>query len=177
MHGFVLIFQTFHDPVLQCVTLCYSGWPFISLYDYVWLCKTQLDIVWLCMTLYYSKWMNQFHKNWPFFYSGLLYLTLFDHIFCCCSVWLCFFSVLLKLILLNHVWTGLTVSDSLLTFSIVWFLAFNSIQLCLNLLGYIQLCLTLFNSRSYAQILCLFFVVHVVIVVNVDRRNLLLKFC
>ena len=54
MHGFVLIFQTFHDPVLQCVTLCYSGWPFISLYDYVWLWKTQLDIVWLSMTLYVS---------------------------------------------------------------------------------------------------------------------------
>ena len=67
-----------------------------------------------------------------------------------------FFSVLLKLIPLNHVWTGLTVSESLLTFSVVWFLVFNSIQLCLNLLEYIQLCLTLFNSRSYAQILCLF---------------------
>ena len=33
---------------------------------------------------------------------------------------------------------------------------FKSIQLCFNLLEYVKLCLTLFNSRSYAQILCLF---------------------
>ena len=32
----------------------------------------------------------------------------------------------------------------------------NSINLCFNLLAFVKLCLTPFNSRSYAQILCLF---------------------
>ena len=35
----------------------------------------------------------------------------------------------------------------------VWFLL---IHLCFNLLAFVKLCSTLFNSRSYAQILCLF---------------------
>ena len=109
MYDFVRLWITINNSLWLYVTLCDSFLLFISLYyfvwlcmivynpllhpmttDYVWLCKTLLDTVWLCMTLYDSEWINQFHKYWPFFYSGLLYLTLFDHIFCCCSVWLCF---------------------------------------------------------------------------------------
>ena len=46
-------------------------------------------------------------------------------------------------------------TDFVIVCCFAWFLLFKSIQLCFNLLEYVKLCLTLFNSRSYAQILCL----------------------
>ena len=99
-------------------------YDFDTLYDY-WLCfcKTLLDTVWLCK--------NQFHLYW-------LFLTLFY------SVWLNFILsclVLLKLIILNHVWTGLTVFDSALIFFLKLFDSF-----CAILLYYVWICLNIFNS-------------------------------
>ena len=84
-----------------------------------------------------------------FFDSIWVYLALFD------SIWICFAlfdSVLLGLIFLNRVWLWLSVFN----FLFVWFLLFNSIHLCFNFLEFVKLCLTPLNSRSYAQILCLF---------------------
>ena len=59
-----LTLLTFHDQVLCCVTLCYSGWLWMNLYNhllhcmYVWLCKTYLDIAhyaWLFRWVSISK--------------------------------------------------------------------------------------------------------------------------
>ena len=57
MHGFVLIFQTFHDPLLQCVTLCYSVLLWMPLYFTVWLCLTLKDSIGHCMTLHDPVWL------------------------------------------------------------------------------------------------------------------------
>ena len=117
-------------------TLCY----------YIWLClplQTLFDTVWLWMT--WLCW-NQFQFHW-------FSLTLFD------SVWhyLCLFcSVRLCCLVLFYLIMYDLDFNSVLTFYFAWFLLFKSIQLCINFVEYVKLCLALFNSRSYAQILCLF---------------------
>ena len=68
------------------MTLCYSGRPFISLYNYVRLCKTQLDIVWLCMTLCDSV--------WPFITLNDSFGISFTNIDCFLLQWALFHSVL-----------------------------------------------------------------------------------
>ena len=127
LHNYVWLYMFIYDfDTLYDYWLCFCK----TLLDTVWLCKNQLHLYWLFLTLFYSVWLN-------FILSCL---------------------VLLKLIILNHVWTGSTVFDSVLifVFKVVWFFLCNSSLLCSNLLEYIQLCLTFSNSRSYAQILCLF---------------------
>ena len=105
LYGYMWLSMKLFDFLPPCISLYYTvslkdcKQPFDTLYDY-WLCfcKTLLDTVWLCQ--------NQFHLYW-------LFLTLFY------SVWLNFILsclVLLKLIILNHVWTGSTVFDSALIF-------------------------------------------------------------
>ena len=133
---YVWLYMTNYVFTQLCMALYYMFiYDFDTLYDY-WLCfcKTLLDTVWLCK--------NQFHLYW-------LFLTLFY------SVWLNFILcclVRLKLFILNHVWTGLTVFDSVMIFlKVVWFFLCKSSLLCLNLLEYISLYLSI-----YAQILCLF---------------------
>ena len=53
----------FSNPVLQCVTLCYFGWPFFTVWlyftlkDSIGICMTLHDPVCLSMTLYYLVWL------------------------------------------------------------------------------------------------------------------------
>ena len=104
------------------------------------------ESVWPCMTLNDSVGIS---FNWIEYFW--LYVILFD------SVWL-------KLILFCSVWLCLAWLDLdrlcltlCLTFQFAWFLLFNFIQLCINLIEFVKLCSTLFNSSSYAQILCLLY--------------------
>ena len=106
---------------------------------------------WLYVTtLYYTVWLL------TIFDSVRIYSTLFYSVCPCCmtmnasilSVLLCLtlsFPTWLKLILLNYVWTVLTLFGFVLTLCFVWFLLFNSIQLWCDLIEYILLCFFLFN--------------------------------
>ena len=106
---------------------------------------------WLYVTtLYYTVWLL------TIFDSVRIYSTLFYSVCPCCmtmnasilSVLLCLtlsFPTWLKLILLNYVWTVLTLFGFVLTLCFVWFLLFNSIQLWCDLIEYILLCFSLFN--------------------------------
>ena len=172
-YDFVWLCMTLYDYVWLCMTMYDFVWPctklrdtlllwmtlydpiqrFITPYDYVCLCKTLLDTVWLCMALYDSECLCWNHFNYIGF---LLYLTLFDFIWLYlnlfdsvwlylilfCSVWLCWFHLIMFDL-------GCLCLTLCMTFHFAWILSFKSIQLCINLLEYIKLCLTLFSSRSY----------------------------
>ena len=131
--------------------MCDYVWPYMTLLDSSWLCMTMFYYVWLCTTFYETFWLciilnDSFGITLTLIDSVLLYLTLFYFVWLCCMV--LFYLILFDL---DCLWLTLC-----LNFYIAWFLFFNPIQLCFNLLEHFNLCLTLFNSRSYAQILCLF---------------------
>ena len=108
---------TLYEPEWPCTKLCDSMllWMtnndsiqrFITLYDYVCLCKSQLYTVWICMTLYDSQ---------KLFWSVLLCLAWIFHVWLCvwhfdildysCSILFGFVSICL--ILLKFVWLSLT---------------------------------------------------------------------
>ena len=126
-----------HGPVLCYVTLWSSAW----LYDTpLLLCMTMFDSIRLDLTLYDS--------TCPCMTLNDSFEISFNNVD---PIWLCLARFDSWLILFNHLWPWLTMFNSVLTF----FLLFDSIQQ--NLLENVQLCLNLFNSHSYAYILCLLF--------------------